>query len=278
MEEAQTSKEIYERRPTLPFEEEDATQESHEQSEPSPEFSFEKRDSKDRPAPSAELSPKKQQNKDQSAPFPTISEAPDQSLEDQQRAEAYEQTPTLLFEKRCVTQGNKKQRSASPELSELSSSVTEIASEAANHENTLRLFVALLTVKLLKECNVPRSRSREAWLVYSKRLTDQTMGGLTLTEALCPSKKYVGPICQAVLKDLQKTFWSKQQLDALILLGHPAVDGVVVQCLQAHIRGMSAQLAKEARNPHCFWRYGPPLAVFAMVVGILWVLVIFVDS
>lgn len=278
MEEAQTSKEIYERTPTLPFEEEDATQESHEQSEPSPELSLEKRDSKDRPAPSAVLSAKKWENKDQNAPSQKISEAPDQSLEDQQRAEAYERTPTLPFQERCVAQGNKEQRSASPELSELSSSGPEPASEAAYDENPLRLFVALLTVKLLKECNVPRSRSRETWLVYSKRLTDQTMGGLTLTEAFCPSKKYVGPICQAVLKDLQKTFWSKQQLDALILLEHPAVDGVVVQCLQAHIRGMSARLAKEARNPHCFWRYGPPLAVFAMVVGILWVLVIFVDS
>lgn len=278
MEEAQASQEIYERTPTLPFEEEDATEESHEQSEPSPELSFEKQDSKDRPAPSAEPSPKKRENKDQSAPSPKISEAPDQTPEDQQRAEAYEQTPTLPFEERCVTQGNKKQRSASPELSELSSSVTEIASEAENDESPLRLFVTLLTEKLLKECNVHHSCCSHTWFSYTRRLTDLTMGGLTLTEGFCPSKKNVGPICQAVLKDLQKTFWSKQQLDALILLGHPAVDGVVVQCLQAHIRSMSAQLAKEARNPHCFWRYGPPLAVFAMVVGILWLLVIFVDS
>lgn len=278
MDEAQASKEIYERTPTLPFEEEGATQESRGPSGPSPAFSFEKQDSKDRPVPTPELSPKKRGNKDQIAPSPKVSEAPDQSLEDQQRAEAYERTPTRPFEERCVTQSNKEQRSAFPELSELPSSGRETASEAANDENPLRLFVALLTVKLLKECNVPRSRSRETWLVYSKRLTDQTMGGLTLTEGFCPGKKHVGPICQAVLKDLQKTFWSKQQLDALILLGHPAVDGVVVQCLQAHIRGMSEQLAKEARNPHCFWRYGPPLVVFAMVVGILWVLVIFVDS
>lgn len=269
MEEAQASDEIYERTPTLPFEEEDASQGSHEQSEPSPGLSFEKRGSNGRPAPSAELFPKKRENKDQSAPSPKISEAPDQNLESQQRAEDKE---------RCVTQGNKKQHSASPELSEMSSSVMEITSEAANDENPLRLFVALLMVKLLKECNVPQSRGRETWLVYSKKLTDRTMEGLTLTEGFCPSKKCVGPICQAVLKDLQKTFWSKQQLDALILLQHPAVDGVVVQCLQAHIRGMSAQLAKEARKPHWFWRYGPPLAVFAMVVGILWVLVIFVDS
>lgn len=277
MEEAQASKEIYERTPTLPFEEEDATQEGHEQSGPSPEVSFERWDSKDRPAPSAELSPKKR-DKDQSAPSPKIPEALDQRLEVQRRAEAYERTPTLPFEERCVTQGNKKQRSASPQLSELSSSVTEITSEAENDENPLRLFVALLTEKLLKECNVHRTCCSDTRFSYTKRLTDLTMGGLTPTEGFCPSKKYVGPICQAVLKDLQKTFWSKQQLDALILLAHPAVDGVVVQCLQAHIRGTSAQLAKEARNPNCFWRYGPPLAVFAMVVGILWLLVIFVDS
>lgn len=198
---------------------------------------------------------------------------------DQQWSELYQQTPTLPFEEQNSPLHPKQSRMASlPTTAVASSSLDEVTlAEVAPNNNTLQLFVAQLAARLLKECNAPSDHSREAWL------TERTIGGLTdLPANFCPSRKDAGTICQAVKADLQRAFWSKRQLDNLVVMEHQAVDNVIVQCLQAHIRNMSAaQLAKEAKNarrPPCFWRFAPPTLVFATVVGILWLLVIFIPT
>lgn len=198
---------------------------------------------------------------------------------DQQWSELYQQTPTLLFEEQNSPQCQKQSRLASRPTTEVATSSLEqvILSEVVQNDHTLHSFVALVAARLLTGCNAPCDHSREVWL------TEQTMGGLAdLVDSFCPPMKSAGTVCQAVRKDLQRIFWSKRQLDTLVLMEHPAVDGVIVQCLQAHIRSMSAaELAKEAedaRRPPCFWRCVPSTLVFGAVVGILWLLVIFFPS
>lgn len=191
-------------------------------------------------------------------------------------SELYQQTPTLPFEEQNSPQCQKQSRPVSLPTTEVAtSSLEEVTlAEVAQNNNTLQLFVAQVAERLLRECNAPCDHNREAWL------TERTIGGLAdLADGFCLPRKSAGTICQAVRKDLQQTFWSKHQLDTLVLMEHPAVDSVIVQCLQAHIRSMSAaQVAKEAkdaRRPPCFWRFVPPMLVFAAVVGTLWLLVIF---
>lgn len=280
MAEAQTSKAVYERTAMLSFEGENGPQDIQ---------ALPRVDSKDQaamplPEPSPEPSPKTLGSRHQVVPSwakhhdhaeqdRVGSSDPGTRSEDRQWSELYQQTPTLPFEERGGP------RPTSLPTTELASSSWEevTLSEAAHSDNMLQLFVAQVAARLLRGCNVPPDHSREAWL------TERTVGGLAdLADGFCPPRKSAGAICQAVRKDLQRTFWSKRQLDTLVLMEHPAVDSVIVQCLQAHIRSMSAaQLAKDAkdaRKPPCFWRCAPPMLVFAAVVGILWLLVIFLPS
>lgn len=198
---------------------------------------------------------------------------------DQQWSELYQQTPTLPFEEQNSPQRQKQSRPISRLTTEVAtSSLEEVTlAEVVQSNSMLQLFVAHVAAKLLRECNAPCDHSREAWL------TERTVGGLAdLADSFSPPRNSAGTICQAVKKDLQRIFWSKRQVNTLVLMEHPAVDGVIVQCLQAHIRSMTAaQQAKETkdtRRPPYFWRCVPPTLVFAAVVGILWVLVIFLPS
>lgn len=126
---------------------------------------------------------------------------------------------------------------------------------ALNSDNPLQLFVALVTVRLLKECNAIKDRARDQWVAHSKRLIDQTMIGLVLTDGYCPENKNARAMCKSVIKQLQKDFCTKQQLDALVGMEHPAVDAVIVQCMQAHIRELSADLAGGVTKGRNFWKW-----------------------
>lgn len=286
MAEAQTSEEVYEHTAKLSFKGEKGPQDT--QAPP-------RVDSKDKatmplPGPSPEPSPKMQSSNHQVVSS-RVKQHDCADLDqggwsnpgirsvDQQWSELYQQTPTLPFEEQNNPKCQKQSRPASIPTTEVATSSLEgvTFAEVAQNDNTLQLFVAQVTASLLRECNAPCDHSRQAWL------TERTVGGLAdLANGFCPTRKSAGTICQAVKKDLQRTFWSKRQLDTLVLMEHPAVDSVIVQCLQAHIRSMSAaqqaKEAKDARRPPCFWRCVPPTIVFVTVVGILWVLVIFFPS
>lgn len=136
--------------------------------------------------------------------------------------------------------------------------------EAVRNENPLQLFVALLTVKLLKECQALQNRTHEQWVAHSKRLIVQTLEDLTLTEGFCPENTGVKRLCRSVMKELQKKFCIKGRLDFLILLQHPAVDAVIVQCLRAHVSDESARLADHAAHPPSYWKY---VLVILIAVG-----------
>ncbi|KAK5848259.1 hypothetical protein PBY51_005888 [Eleginops maclovinus] len=114
---------------------------------------------------------------------------------------------------------------------------------AAESEKQLRLFVTLLTVKVMSKCHALKNRSQEDWTTHTKRLVNKTMEGLAITKGFCPDVRSTKEVCKDVLKDLQKKFCSKRQLESLILSQQPAVEAAIVQCMQANIKKLSTQLA-----------------------------------
>ena len=74
------------------------------------------------------------------------------------------------------------------------------------------------------------------------------MEGLGVTKGFCPDVKNTKKVCEALLKDLAKKFWGRHLPESVILLQDPAVEKVIVQSLQTHIKEFSARLAKKAAS------------------------------
>ena len=118
----------------------------------------------------------------------------------------------------------------------------------AESENQLRLFVTVLTVRVLTKCHALQNRSQEEWVTHTKRLVDQTMVGLTVSEGFCPDMKTTKKLCKAVIKDLTKKFCGRRLLESVILLQDPCMDKAIIRSLQAHIEELSVKLAKKAAS------------------------------
>lgn len=132
----------------------------------------------------------------------------------------------------------------------------------AESENQLRLFVTLLTLRVLNKCHALQNRSNEEWVTHTKRLVNQTMEGLTITEGFCPDLKATKKVCKDVVRDLQKKFCGRRLLESAIALQDPVVDTAVVQSLQARIKERSARLAEKASS-QSIWKDMLQVAVFA---------------
>nr|XP_046246742.1 uncharacterized protein LOC124060169 [Scatophagus argus] len=144
----------------------------------------------------------------------------------------------------------------------------------AENENQLQVFVTVLTVRVLNKCNAVTNHNQEEWVAHIKRLVNQTMEGLTVTEGFCPDIKSTKKVCKAVMKELQKKFGSRRVLETLMLLEDPVVEAEVVRCLQAHIKDLSARLAKKAANSGKWWI--DMLKVMAITAGFLAALVLLI--
>ncbi|KAG8015085.1 hypothetical protein GBF38_022376, partial [Nibea albiflora] len=132
-------------------------------------------------------------------------------------------------------------------------------------EEQLRMFVTLLTIRVLDKCNTLKDHSQEMVVAYVKRLINQTMEGLAVTACFCPDIKDVKKVTKAVMKDLQKMFGSKRLLETVISLEDSAVDTAIVQRLQANIKNFSAQFAKNATS-RSWWK--DALRIFAFTAGL----------
>uniref|UniRef100_A0A0F8AF61 Uncharacterized protein n=1 Tax=Larimichthys crocea TaxID=215358 RepID=A0A0F8AF61_LARCR len=119
-------------------------------------------------------------------------------------------------------------------------------------QKQLRLFVTVLTVRLLHKCNTLQSRTKEQWAAHMKTLVSQTMEGLTVTGNFSADGKDIKKVCKAVQKDLQKRYGSKGLVQTVILLEDAAVDADIAQCLQTHTRAFIAEQGKE-RSSSCWW-------------------------
>ncbi|KAG8003559.1 hypothetical protein GBF38_018740 [Nibea albiflora] len=104
-------------------------------------------------------------------------------------------------------------------------------------EKQLRMFVTMLTVRVLYKCNTLKSHSQEKWATHMKRLVNQTMEGVTVAEGFCP--------------DVKRRRNRKQLLEAVIVVEDPFVDTAIVQCSQG--KGTS----------HCWWKDAFQIFVFA---------------
>lgn len=190
----------------------------------------------------------------------------------EEAATIVEQTPVMPFVEEDFSEDNADLPPASAESADPSASGLESTTEAANTHSQLRLFVSLLTLRVLRKCKALQSRSQDEWVAHSRRLIEQTMEGLTLINGHCPDIKKIKKVCKAVMKDLQKKMGSRRELETVVLLQDPAADKVIVQSLQAHIKDASLRLAEKAVNPRRFWR--DMLQVAAMTAGLLACLVL----
>lgn len=119
-------------------------------------------------------------------------------------------------------------------------------------DHPLLLSVVLLTMKLLKDCNALQKRSQEAWVAQGHRIINKTMAGVTQSEGLSPDDKDFRKVRHSVVATLEKRFGSKRMLDSVILLEHPEMEAVIVECLQSHVEDESAWLAGGGRPcPRC---------------------------
>ena len=142
------------------------------------------------------------------------------------------------------------QTSTSVESSDPSASDSKSTTESERVDQ-LRLFVTLLTVKVLSKCHAPKKCRQEELIAHIKRLVDQTMQDLTIAESFCPDVKSIKKVSKAVLKDLRKKLYSKKLLESVVLLQDPAVDSVIVETLQAHTRDFYAH--KPKKTPRLRW-------------------------
>ncbi len=137
----------------------------------------------------------------------------------------------------------------------------------------LRMFVSILTVRVLHKCKASLSHNQEKWATYIKRLINKTMENLTGTEDFCPDHKDTKKVAKCVLKDLQKKYGSRLQLECVIASQDPDEDGTISQSLQTHIRGFFAGLAKKAASRK-WWK--EVLQLVAIAAGFLCSLVLLV--
>ncbi|KAI3376172.1 hypothetical protein L3Q82_016695 [Scortum barcoo] len=114
-------------------------------------------------------------------------------------------------------------------------------STAEDSENQLRLFVALLTVRVLTKYHALQNRRQEEWVAHTKRLVNQTIEGLAEIQGFCPDVKNTKKVCKAVVKDLQKKLCTRRLLESVSVLQNPAVDAIIVQSLQAHVKQLAAR-------------------------------------
>lgn len=82
----------------------------------------------------------------------------------------------------------------------------------AESEKQLRMFVTMPTVRVLYKYETLKSRSQEKWAAHVKRVVNQTMEGLTVSEGFCPDVKE------------EKKYGSKQLLEAVIVIEDLVVD------------------------------------------------------
>lgn len=127
-----------------------------------------------------------------------------------------------------------------------------------------KLFVALLTTRLLTKCRALDICTEEQLATYAKQLVDHTLQGLTVSDGFCPSDKDIKDVCRAVIKDLAKKLGGKTSLKFAILSKQPCVEAVVVRCLQAHISKHSTVSANKRKTSAWRENFWPVMSVIAI--------------
>ncbi|KAF0044949.1 hypothetical protein F2P81_001478 [Scophthalmus maximus] len=105
-------------------------------------------------------------------------------------------------------------------------------------ERRLREFVVMVTLQVLEKCRALKDSNMEMLLSDIQRLVNKTMEGLPVVELLSQN---VGSktVAKAVVTELRAKYGKK--LKYMLLLKNPAVESIVVQCFQAHIRAPPGQ-------------------------------------
>ncbi|KAI3375651.1 hypothetical protein L3Q82_003965 [Scortum barcoo] len=100
------------------------------------------------------------------------------------------ETPETILEPRNSSEVSMDQSPGSPAAQESAvPAAPGCESTAEDSENQLRLFVALLTVRVLTKCHALQNRRQEEWVAHTKRLVNQTMEGLAEIQRLLPGRQ-----------------------------------------------------------------------------------------
>ncbi|XP_071362424.1 uncharacterized protein [Trachinotus anak] len=127
-------------------------------------------------------------------------------------------------------------------------SSTSGCEDAAEEAEETRVFVALLTARVLSKCPVVNLWTQESLVAYTQQLVDQTLQGLTLSGAFCPNEKDIKKMCKAVIDALKTKYGNMRKLETAIFSEHPSVDAAIVVCLRAHIKEHSARAAHKKKK------------------------------
>jgi len=150
-------------------------------------------------------------------------------------------------------------KSASPEAAE--------QTEAKDH---LRLFVTLLTTRLLTRCHSLQNRGEQEWISHAKRLINETMAGFTVAKEFFPSVKKVEKLSKKIVKELRKKFTSSRVLESLMLLQDPDVDAAIIESIRAHI----AELSEKKRSTCLLWTSVKEVLIFSGVLLLITLLLL----
>lgn len=120
----------------------------------------------------------------------------------------------------------------------------------AKDGHELRLFVSLLTVRVLTKCNALENHSKEVWLSHTKKLRDKTMEGIVVSKVfICPDLEAIKKISKEVVKELGETVRGRVDWEALIVSDDPAADTTFVRVLQDHISQFYGMPVKKPPKP-----------------------------
>ncbi|GLD64645.1 uncharacterized protein AKAME5_001618100 [Lates japonicus] len=151
------------------------------------------------------------------------------------------------------------------ESADPSASACEAPAETVDDQ--LKLFVTVLTMRVLTKCRTLKVRRNEEWVAHTKHLVEQTLEELTVSEGFRPDLKDTKKVCKAVVSDLKERFGRKSRLESVMLLQHPKVDSAIIQSLQTHIKEHSTELANKTASTPLVWK--EVLQLISFTAGIL---------
>ncbi|AWO97370.1 Hypothetical protein SMAX5B_007054 [Scophthalmus maximus] len=125
------------------------------------------------------------------------------------------------------------------------------AAELELRRNKLRVFVALVVVRVLTKCKVLKNLSQRTWVKYTRQVTAKTMERLDIQDGLCPDVSSCKKVCTAVVKDLQHRLDGRFLTECALTLQDPALEEVFVTSLQKHITRHCRRLKTKSRFIKC---------------------------
>ncbi|CAK6976392.1 uncharacterized protein LOC124060169 [Scomber scombrus] len=134
----------------------------------------------------------------------------------------------------------------------------------AESSDSLHNYVTVLVVRVLTKCHTLKGRHQKEWIKHTKRLVQQTLEGLAVSEGFCPKIKTTKRLSKAIIEELTGKFGGRRTLELLMLAEDSVVDAAIVKSVQDGMKDLHNGPSKKSQP---LWR--EVLQVVGMVVGCL---------